>query len=319
MALKLFPEQPATMIQPVFTIIIPTFNSGKTIRRALDSIADQTFTALEVRIMDGASADNTMEILRAYAEKDQRIQVISEKDAGVYDAMNKGIARAMGEWIYFLGSDDRLHDRNVLEKVYTESQRGNYLLIYGNIISEKNGKYGGPVTADEMVKKNISHQAMFFHKKIFTQLGNYNTGYKTHADWDFNLRLFEQVHEGLKYINVSIADYASGGLSSAHETEFLRNILLPLRLKQLSAGKQQGPKSISWFDEWWRFIRNARIRTMEDLERFSGNQLAPFPVPLIVKAQQGISQSVLNNGYLSKLFMSVAYSKYLFYKILNKI
>ena len=307
------------MDRPVFTIIIPTFNSGKTIRRAIDSITVQTFTRFQVQIMDGASKDNTLEIIRSQAEKDQRIQFVSEKDAGVYDAMNKGIDRATGDWLYFLGSDDRLHDRTVLEKIYTESQKGDYLLLYGNIISEKNGKYGAPVTADGLIKKNISHQAMFFHKEIFAKLGSYHTIYKTHADWDFNLRLFEQVHEGLKYINVTIADYASGGLSSAHETEFLRNILLPLRLKQLADEKQHGAESIFWFEEWWRFIRNARIRTMEDLKIFSGNHAPPFPVPLIVKAQQGISSSALTNGYLSKFFMSVTYSRYLFYKILNKI
>jgi glycosyltransferase involved in cell wall biosynthesis len=319
MALKLFPEQTPTMDEPVFTIIIPTFNSGKTIRRALNSIVDQTFTSFQIQIIDGASKDDTLKIIREYAETDQRIQFISEKDAGIYDAMNKGIGRAVGDWLYFLGSDDRLHDRTVLEKIYAESQKGDYLLLYGNIISEKNGKYGGPVTVNGLIKKNISHQAMFFQKKIFTQFGNYNTGYKTHADWDFNLRLFERVNGGLKYINVTIADYASGGLSSAHETEFLRNILFPLRLKQLTDEKQRRMESVAWFDEWWRFIRNARIRTMEDLKKISGNHAAPFPVPLIVKAQQGIPSSALTNGFLSKFFMSVTYSRYLFYKILNKI
>ena len=307
------------MDQPVFTIIIPTFNSGKTIRQTLDSLLGQTFVRFEVLIMDGNSKDDTLGITKEYVEKDKRISFVSEKDAGIYDAMNKGIDRAAGEWLYFLGSDDRLHDKTVLEKVYAETRKGNYDVLYGHIISDKDGRYGGPVTMNELIKKNISHQGMFFKKKVLIELGYYNLAYKTHADWDFNLRLFEQRNANIQYIDVTVADYASGGLSSVHETEFLHKVILPLRLQQLRGENKRGLQSISWFDEWWRFIRNAHIKKTDELKTLAGNDKVPFPLAMIVEAQQGLSQSTLANGFSSKFLMSVTYSRYLFFKILNKI
>ena len=86
------------------SIIIPTFNSANTLRRALDSIIGQTLNDLEVLIMDGVSTDQTLDIAKTY--NDNRIRIFSEPDNGVYDAMNKGIDKASGEWLYFLGSDD---------------------------------------------------------------------------------------------------------------------------------------------------------------------------------------------------------------------
>jgi glycosyltransferase involved in cell wall biosynthesis len=302
---------------PVLTIVIPTFNSGKTLERALDSILDQRFAGWEIQIIDGLSTDNTLDIINNYTLKDNRIHFVSEKDAGIYDAMNKGIRRASGQWLYFLGSDDRLHDETVLEKVHAEIIKGNDLLIYGYIISEKYGRYGGRVTADDLLKNNISHQAMFFHKKIFEELGFYDTGYKTHADWDFNLRCFNHYQHGIKYLDLPIAEYATGGASSVHEARFLREVILPARLNQLTREKQTYFLSVSRFDEWWRFIRNAKIKSEADLLPYSRNGKAPFTLLLMIRAQKNLSEAALTNGIKSKFFMGITYLRYLFFKILN--
>ena len=144
------------MDQPFFTIVIPTFNSAQTLKRSLDSVLGQGFTQLEILVIDGVSTDNTLDIIRTCSLKDNRLQYISEQDSGIYDAMNKGIKRASGDWIYFLGSDDRLYDDSVLEKIHLVITGGNYLLVYGYIITEKYGRYGGPVSANDLLKKNIS-------------------------------------------------------------------------------------------------------------------------------------------------------------------
>ncbi|MDR2410857.1 MAG: glycosyltransferase, partial [Bacteroidales bacterium] len=86
---------------PVLSIIIPTYNSSKTINRCLDSILCQSYSNYEILVMDGLSSDNTLELVKAY--NDRRIQIYSGKDNGIYDAMNKGIALAKGEWLYFSG------------------------------------------------------------------------------------------------------------------------------------------------------------------------------------------------------------------------
>src|ERR1700744_4382606 len=106
------------MASPFFTIIIPTFNSEKTLQNALSSILSQNFTEFEILIVDGVSNDNTIKIVKENIEKDKRIRFISEKDNGIFDAMNKGIELSLGEWLYFLGSDDRLHNSSILRSVF---------------------------------------------------------------------------------------------------------------------------------------------------------------------------------------------------------
>src|SRR5246127_4505724 len=104
-----------TSYEPSFSVIIPTYNSAKTISQSIQSVLRQSFTGYEVLIIDGASTDDTLAITSAF--NSERIKTISEKDRGVYDAMNKGIKLAKGQWLYFLGSDDALYDDSVLEKI----------------------------------------------------------------------------------------------------------------------------------------------------------------------------------------------------------
>ena len=89
---------------PRLSIINPTFNSAKTLSRCLDSVISQSFTDWEVLMMDGVSNDDTIKIASSY--QDSRIRIYSEPDKGIYDAMNKGIDKAHGEWLYFIDSDD---------------------------------------------------------------------------------------------------------------------------------------------------------------------------------------------------------------------
>src|ERR1700761_7508109 len=99
----------------LFSIIVPTYNSGATLRRCLESLAVQTFTDFEVLVMDGVSTDDTLRITEEMSSEFQgRLRLTSEPDKGVYDAMNKGILGARGKWLLFLGSDDRLNDDLVL-------------------------------------------------------------------------------------------------------------------------------------------------------------------------------------------------------------
>src|ERR1700722_16529958 len=99
----------------LLSIIIPTYNSQNTILTALQSIVKQSFDDFEIIIVDGLSNDDTVTIVKNF--QDDRIKIISELDNGIYDAMNKGIDRAKGDWLYFLGSDDRLYNDTVLEDV----------------------------------------------------------------------------------------------------------------------------------------------------------------------------------------------------------
>ena len=100
---------------PFFTIITVVLNGDKFLERSIKSVLNQSFENFELLIIDGKSTDNTLEIVRKFAN-DKRLKCTSESDSGIYDAMNKGIHKAKGEWIYFLGYDDFLIDNDVLQE-----------------------------------------------------------------------------------------------------------------------------------------------------------------------------------------------------------
>ena len=92
------------MTSPLFSIIIPTFNAAKTLSASLESVINQSCQQFELLIVDGISTDDTLSVVKKYAALSANIKWVSEKDNGIYDAMNKSIKMAKGEWLFFLGS-----------------------------------------------------------------------------------------------------------------------------------------------------------------------------------------------------------------------
>lgn len=200
---------------PFFSIIIPTFNSAKTLDVALKSILQQTYTDFEILLMDGLSTDNTLEIAKSY--NDQRIIISSEKDEGIYDAMNKGIKLARGEWLFFLGSDDLLYDKHVLGQIF-KAREYHFNIIYGNVLIEgnagwaKNGQvYDGEFSLQKIIERNICHQAIFYKKAVFEKCGVFNINYNVCADWDLNLRLWST--RSFYYIDLIVSIFNGGNTS----------------------------------------------------------------------------------------------------------
>ncbi|MCG2794060.1 MAG: glycosyltransferase [Weeksellaceae bacterium] len=214
---------------PFYSIIIPTYNSEKTLAAALESVLQQRFSDFEVLIMDGLSSDRTVEIAQSFG--DERIKIFSEKDGGVYEAMNKGIDRAQGEWLYFLGSDDTLYDDGVLEKFAKEVEDQD--LVYGNAWFIKiERSHAGEINREIlMTQTNICHQAIFYNKNLFTKLGGYNLIFPIWADWDFNVRCFSLPEIKIKYVDLLVANYNDfGGISVVQDQEYLK--YLPLKYKE---------------------------------------------------------------------------------------
>ena len=173
-------------MSPFFTIVIPTYNAEKTISVVLDSIITQTFKNYEVVIIDGRSSDNSLKIISYFQEKWNNIRLISEHDKGIYDAMNKGIEIAKGEWLLFLGSDDILYNLRVLDQAMTKINANlGKKFFYGNVLINgdtgwaKDGEiYDGPFTIGKLLKRNISPQGIFYHKEVFKKIGVYKLNYK---------------------------------------------------------------------------------------------------------------------------------------------
>lgn len=301
-------------MHPKISIIIVVFNGAKTIEKAIESILGQSWRNIEVIVVDGGSTDDTIKTL----EKIQNsvLSWTSEPDKGIYDAMNKGVQKSTGEWIYFLGADDELYNNNVLTSVFKGYDFENIGFIYGNVKSEAfKGVYDGEFDYIKLLKKNISHQAIFYHKSIFQKIGEFNLEYKSHADWDFNLRCFENKEIGIKYVDNIIARFGKGGISSNYDLSFLKKSLLPRKLNLLR-NERTSLYKIKNYDEWWRFIRNAGLRSKDDFIK-SGDML-PIPdvILYMVKRQSKLSKSMLQKGLISKICMSISYL-FSYHKIRN--
>lgn len=192
------------------SIIIPTFNSANTLNMALDSIVNQTFADWEVLIMDGVSYDNTICIAKSY--NDNRIRIFSEQDIGIYDAMNKGIDKASGEWLFFLGSDDYLLNNNVLKEVF-EHIEDCLDVVYGEVMSNHlTPAHHGAWSINKIISGyNICHQAIFYNKRIFDIIGHYDIKYQLFADFELNMRWYFDEKIRHKHISVDVAFFSDGG------------------------------------------------------------------------------------------------------------
>lgn len=203
------------MKNPCFSIIIPTFNSAATIEKCISSIISQRFGEYEILIMDGCSQDETLNAIEAI--RDNRIKVFSEKDNGIYDAMNKGVKVSNGEWLYFLGSDDYLINEQVLTNIHSVIGEVNPDFLYGNVIwGNTNVVYRGEVTYKSLLADNICHQAIFIKKQLLYNYGLFDIRYPYFADWFLNLQIFRDKKINIKYINQVIAYYNTTGASATN-------------------------------------------------------------------------------------------------------
>ena len=198
------------MSAPLFTIITPILNRVRELEATLASVLSQQTDLFEYLIIDGGSTDGTLEILRAMGKN---VRWISEPDSGVYDAMNKGLKVASGEFIYFLGAGDALRP-GILEKVSKGIPRDQMTYFYGNVYSEAHHRvYNGRYSNWKLSRINICHQAVFCHRHLFEVIGPFDTRYKIVADHVSNMKVFGTPGLRKVYCNLVIADFAAGGLS----------------------------------------------------------------------------------------------------------
>ena len=154
------------MATPLFSIIIPTFNAGKTLSFCLDSVLIQSFQDFEILIIDAVSSDNTMSIVEEYAAANTAITWISEKDKGIYDAMNKSISLAKGEWLYFLGSDDKLYDAEVLKKIMNSLNENHSLDVDILVAVYADGGFSSVNNDDEFISHRRLNYLNYGHNQL---------------------------------------------------------------------------------------------------------------------------------------------------------
>lgn len=209
-----------------FSIIVATFNSALTIGPMLRSISNQTFDDFELIIVDNKSTDNTIEMV---TEEFSKAKVVSEADTGIYNALNKGLALAKGEWVYVIGSDDILASSSVLEEVNNKIlEHKNLGLIYGDIEAKN---YSGCRRINMPDRKScdarkfkcppIFHQSAFVRRDLFKRLGQFPELLDIHADYFIVSGAFNCAESA--HINTVICVYNQSGYSANSFSNFLRS------------------------------------------------------------------------------------------------
>lgn len=207
------------MIPPKITIITPTYHTGESVETSLSSVARQTYRNIEHIIVDGASKDKTLPVIRKYLKTYKHIRLLTEKDAGIYNAMNKGMDLCTGDWIFFMGADDSFYNENVLTDLYEEGLFQEEQVIYGNVMikgdapwAKDSDIYDGPFNLEKLFRWNICHQCIFYPRSVIKKVGYYETKYKVTSDWDYNVRCWANYK--FTYVDKIIAFFTTGGKSS---------------------------------------------------------------------------------------------------------
>ena len=199
------------------SIITVCYNSAETIEDTLKSVLSQTYDNYEYLIIDGLSKDNTLEIVKKYEPKFKgKMKIVSEKDKGLYDAMNKGISLATGDIIGIINSDDILAHENVFNNVINNI--GDNDGIYSNLLmlDENLRKTYRLIKSKKVSKKlgwHMPHPTLYLKKSVYEKYGNFDLKYRIAADLDFMLRIINN-NVKLKYLDDYFVFMRSGGAST---------------------------------------------------------------------------------------------------------
>lgn len=201
------------------SIITITYNSGKTISDTLKSIEAQTYPNIEHIIIDGASKDNTLDIVKSYPN----VKLLSEPDEGIYDAMNKGVAMTTGDIVGILNSDDFYPDGNVIQKVINTFKTKQVDSVFGDV------KFVSPNNLNKVTRYYSSskwnpnkfaygympaHPSFFVKRSCYEKYGNFKTNYKISADYELLIRFLYVNKISYHYIQDALVTMRTGGASN---------------------------------------------------------------------------------------------------------
>ena len=237
--------RPSMSSRPLISVVTVVKNDRAGLMATLASVRAQTFTDFEHIVVDGDSRDGTAEVVRAHPA---HTRLISEPDAGISDAFNKGLRLSEGTWLNFLNAGDAfLHD-GVLTRV--AARLNDAAIVTGYSVTEGGRLPPFPVGNDDRLARRawISHQASFIHRRVFDTCGGFNLSFRVRMDYEFWLRALPRFT--FDFMDEALVAYAPGGISARHRREFFQ--------EEFAANRMHLPLAS---------IANLRVRTRE---RFHG-------------------------------------------------
>jgi len=216
------------------TVVTVVYNAFDTIESTVKSVLEQTYRNIEYIIIDGLSSDGTLERIKSLILDTETI-LVSERDMGIYDAMNKALRCADGDYLIFINAGDIFFNSDVLKSVEKRIGENLNLIYYGdayyaNKDTDKQTFRGGLFSKYRLAISNICHQTIFYPKKVYKR-SSYNLEYKLQADYAYNLENY--THTRFVYMPLIIAVYDDQGISSTTKDLTFANDHLKLTLKSL--------------------------------------------------------------------------------------
>jgi glycosyltransferase involved in cell wall biosynthesis len=209
---------------PVFSIITVTYNAEKVLERTLKSVMEQVYPDIEHIIIDGSSTDGTVNLVKDYAKKNKKIRWMSEPDQGLYDAMNKGLRAAAGDYVWFLNAGDVLHDTTVVEKLSS----CNPDIFYGetDIVDDKGNfmAHRRLKAPEKLTWKSfkmgmlVSHQSFIVKREIAPF---YDLKYRFSSDFDWCIRCLKVSNDRYN-THLVLSDYLNEGMTTANRKASLK-------------------------------------------------------------------------------------------------
>ena len=255
---------------PKVSVVTVNRNNLAGLEKTMASVMGQTYADYEFIVVDGGSTDGSREAIEVRADKIARW--VSEPDQGVYNAMNKGVRMARGQYVQFLNSGDWLGAPDVLERIFAGGAFAEDLLYGDALRPDGQGGFRPWRLADELTvawfaRNNLCHQSAFYKKELFDVLGPYDESYQIAADWEFNLRIL-LARRSTRHVPVLVAYYEGAGISetqpdvSVRERAVILKRLLPdavYRDYQRLHFLEKECRRLKEFEDWAAQIRERNL------------------------------------------------------------